>query len=62
MRRIGRESQDPGLDQARQRSNHAGLLNTEAETGDAALTIFVKPENGGCEVKVLTDGLAWDEK
>jgi hypothetical protein len=30
--------------------------------GDAALTIFVKPENGGSEVKMFTEGLAWDEK
>src|SRR5215469_7979684 len=30
--------------------------------GDAALTIFVKPERGGSEVKMMTEGLAWDEK
>lgn len=30
--------------------------------GDAELTIFVKPEGGGSEVKVMTEGLAWDEK
>ena len=30
--------------------------------GDAALTIFVKPENGGSEVKIFTEGLSWDEK
>jgi hypothetical protein len=30
--------------------------------GDAALTIFVKPENGGSEVKIFTEGLTWDEK
>jgi hypothetical protein len=30
--------------------------------GDAALTIFVKPEGGGSEVKMMTEGLAWDEK
>jgi hypothetical protein len=29
--------------------------------GDAELTIFVKPENGGSEVKIFTEGLAWDE-
>jgi hypothetical protein len=29
---------------------------------DAALTIFVKPESGGSEVKMFTEGLAWDEK
>jgi hypothetical protein len=30
--------------------------------GEAALTIFVKPENGGSEVKMMTEGLAWDEQ
>jgi len=30
--------------------------------GDAELTIFVKPESGGSEVKIFTDGLSWDEK
>ena len=30
--------------------------------GEAALTIFVKPESGGSEIKMMTDGLAWDEK
>jgi len=30
--------------------------------GDAALTIFVKPQNGGSEVKIFTEGLSWDEK
>jgi hypothetical protein len=30
--------------------------------GDAALTIFVKLESGGSEVKMMTEGLAWDEK
>jgi hypothetical protein len=30
--------------------------------GDAELAIFVKPEGGGSEVKMMTDGLAWDEK
>ena len=30
--------------------------------GDAALTIFVKPESGGSEVKMFTEGLAWDEE
>jgi hypothetical protein len=29
---------------------------------DAELTIFVKPEGGGSEIKIMTDGLAWDEK
>ena len=29
--------------------------------GDASLTIFVKPENGGSEVKIFTEGLAWDD-
>ena len=30
--------------------------------GDAELTIFVKPETGGSNVKMMTEGLAWDEK
>jgi len=30
--------------------------------GDAELTIFVKPEGGGSEVKMMTEGLGWDEK
>jgi hypothetical protein len=29
---------------------------------NAELTIFVKPESGGSEVKMMTEGLAWDEK
>src|SRR5204862_1911125 len=30
--------------------------------GEATLTIFVKPENGGSEVKMFTEGLSWDEQ
>jgi hypothetical protein len=30
--------------------------------GDATLTIFVKPENGGSEVKIFTEGLSWEGK
>ena len=30
--------------------------------GDAELTIFVQPENGGSKVQIMTEGLAWDEK
>ena len=30
--------------------------------GDAELTIFVKPESGGSEVKMMTEGLDWDEE
>jgi hypothetical protein len=30
--------------------------------GDAELTIFVKSDSGGSEVKMMTEGLAWDEK
>ncbi len=30
--------------------------------GEASLTIFVKPANGGSEVKIFTEGLAWDEE
>jgi hypothetical protein len=29
---------------------------------DAELTIFVKPDSGGSEVKMMTEGLAWDEE
>ena len=28
--------------------------------GEATLTIFVKPENGGSEVKIFTEGLSWE--
>jgi len=28
--------------------------------GEATLTIFVKPENGGSEIKMMTEGLSWD--
>ena len=28
--------------------------------GEATLTIFVKPDSGGSEVKMLTDGLSWE--
>ena len=28
--------------------------------GEASLTIFVKPEDGGSDVKIFTEGLAWD--
>jgi len=28
--------------------------------GDAKLTIFVKPENGGSEIKMMTKGVSWD--
>jgi hypothetical protein len=28
--------------------------------GEATLTIFVKPENGGSEVKMMTEGLSWE--
>ncbi len=30
------------------------------QRGEAKLTIFVKPENGGSEVKIFTEGLSWD--
>ena len=29
--------------------------------GDASLTIFVKPENGGSKVQIFTEGLSWDD-
>jgi len=30
--------------------------------GNAELTIFVHPENGGSQVQIITEGLSWDEK
>jgi hypothetical protein len=30
--------------------------------GEAALTIFVKPEGSGSQVQIFTEGLGWDEK
>ena len=30
--------------------------------GDASLTIFVKPENGGSQVQIFTEGLSWDQE
>ena len=30
--------------------------------GDAELTIFVKPDGGGSQVQIFTEGLGWDEK
>ena len=30
--------------------------------GEASLTIFVKPDDGGSKVQIFTEGLAWDEK
>ena len=30
--------------------------------GNATLTIFVKPENGGSEVKMFSEGLSWDRQ
>ena len=30
--------------------------------GDASLTIFVKPDNGGSQVQIFTEGLSWDEE
>jgi hypothetical protein len=29
--------------------------------GDASLTIFVKPEGGGSQVQIFTEGLSWDD-
>jgi hypothetical protein len=30
--------------------------------GDAELTIFVKPDSGGSQVQIITEGLSWDEE
>jgi hypothetical protein len=35
-------------------------LILKRKRGDATLTIFVKPEGGGTEVKIFTEGLDWD--
>jgi hypothetical protein len=49
-------------------TNDGGDLITPASSilkrkrGDATLTIFVKPENGGSQVKMFTEGLSWEEK
>lgn len=32
------------------------------ERGEASLTIFVKPEQAGSKVTIMTSGLSWDEK
>ena len=38
----------------------SGIL--KRKRGDAELTIFVKPENGGSQVQIFTKGLSWDEE
>ena len=30
------------------------------QRGEAKLTILVKPENGGSDVKIFTEGLSWE--
>jgi len=37
---------------------NSSILNRKH--GEAKLTIFVKPENGGSEVKIMTEGLSWE--
>ena len=39
---------------------NSAILNRKH--GQAKLTIFVKPGNGGSEVKIMTEGLSWDEQ
>ena len=46
---------DDGMDMVNPQSS---IL--KRKQGEATLTIFVKPDNGGSEVKMLTDGLSWD--
>ena len=46
-------------------SDGPDLINPQSsilkrKRGAATLTIFVKPEAGGSDVKILTEGLAWD--
>ena len=49
-------------------TNDGGDLITPASSilkrkrGEASLTIFVKPEGGGSQVQIFTEGLAWEEK
>jgi hypothetical protein len=49
-------------------TNDGGDLITPASSilkrkrGEATLTIFVKPEGGGSEVKIFTEGLSWEEE
>ncbi len=43
------------------------MVNTRSsilkrKRGDASLTIFVKPADGGSEVKMMTEGLSWEEQ
>jgi hypothetical protein len=40
----------------------AGSSILKRKRGGAELTIFVHPENGGSDVKIIPEGLAWDEK
>jgi len=40
----------------------AASLILKRKRGDAARTIFVKPENGGSQVQIFTEGLSWDEE
>jgi hypothetical protein len=44
------------LRRARRESQSSSIL--KRKRGGASLTIFVKPENGGSEVKVFTEGLS----
>jgi hypothetical protein len=46
---------DDGMDMVNPQSS---IL--KRKQGEATLTIFVKPDSGGSEVKMLTDGLSWD--
>jgi hypothetical protein len=39
-----------------------GSAILKRKRGDATLTIFLHPENGGSDVKMMTEGLAWDEE
>ncbi|MFN2508826.1 MAG: hypothetical protein ABR589_08650 [Chthoniobacterales bacterium] len=39
---------------------HSSIL--KRKRGDATLTIFVKPADGGSEVKMMTEGLSWEEQ
>ena len=56
---IDRESQGPGLGiDGRDLVTPASSI-LKRKRGQATLTIFVKPENGGKSEVMLTEGLSW---
>ena len=48
-------------------SDGSDLVNAKSsilkrKRGEASLTIFVKPDGSGSQVKMFTEGLSWEEK